>query len=116
MKLCTDETSFICKSLEYGTVSGECVLSKATAKTVTEDLIVTTDRDSHIYAERHWAYNIFSPRAINGLNDGWKENIQTVEECQELCDIETSFECKSIDYSNIKKECCLSTHVWSTIN
>ena len=66
-----------------------------------------------------WAEGITG--GISANNNRVEKEIESPEECQELCEEEERFECRSIEFNDKEKECHLQTatkeslpHLWIT--
>ena len=118
--LCLEEDGFLCRSVDYTKATKKCDLSDSTlssSKVVKDAAYDHFERLSFAEDyERNSAGNIivrgtgylrYADRAISGHNDRRVENV-SVRQCQALCNGETDFTCRSIDYVVGSRRCDLS--------
>lgn len=112
--LCERETDFPCLSVDFR--DDRCLLSRYNRGSVRplSDYTQPCYVDGYQYAERvdkkyFWTDTAFA--CIRGNNNERHQNIESLEDCMDLCIEETSFTCLSVDFfpDSDNKDCLLSS-------
>ena len=110
-ELCIEEDSFPCRSVNYHLSDG-CKLSRVGQDTVTPstDYQQPCPVSDYMYAERldlgHWTSALSA--CLRQHNDKVMREVANIEECKELCMMEKSFLCRSIDFKDEDGTCEMS--------
>ncbi|KAJ8035993.1 hypothetical protein HOLleu_19842 [Holothuria leucospilota] len=110
--LCEQEEDFRCLSVDFSSSTRRCLLSRYNRNSVasTDDFTQPCYTDGWVYSERldlgfPWSETVLG--CIKSNNDR-EHTVSSMEECQLLCERETSFPCMSVDFRD--EQCLLSRY------
>ncbi|XP_022118072.1 uncharacterized protein LOC110995296 [Pieris rapae] len=115
LDLCLGENEFICRSANYNNKTGECVLSNMDRITLGGTNAFQPNEDTD-YLENNCVeeptklceFKKMSGRILKTV-DSVYQDVQTVEECRELC-LNSPFRCHSYDHGDTGDHVCRLSH------
>ncbi|CAH0583047.1 unnamed protein product [Chrysodeixis includens] len=115
LDLCLGENEFVCRSANYNNKTGECVLSNMDRITLAGTSFFQPNEDTD-YLENNCVeeptklceFKKMGGRILKTV-DSVYQDVQTVEECRELC-LNSPFRCHSYDHGDTGDHVCRLSH------